>query len=149
MTDTAEPKQLTAATVLTTPIFSGEIHAEPCRHLLVHEAPQCGARKPDPLILPRPARRRRNSVSTSLSDAARALSGTNPGDHGCEQAVAVGEQCQRCRRVRLWQDTHCSRKHVGSQRRQTVFGFGHGATAPGREMGSGSLLNAASGASVP
>src|SRR5271165_7152508 len=73
MADTAEPKQLTAATVLATPILSGEIHAEPCRHLHVYAAPQCGARKTDPLIVPRPARRRRDSVFTSLPDAARAL----------------------------------------------------------------------------
>src|ERR1017187_6040328 len=136
MTDTAEPKQLTAATVLTTPIFSGEIHAEPCRHLLVHEAPQCGARKPDPLIVPRPARRRRNSVSTSLSDAARALSGTNPGDHGCEQALAFCAQRQCRGGVRLWQDADRTREHVGSQRRQTIFGPGDGTAALGREMGT-------------
>src|ERR1039458_5145702 len=89
MADTAEPKQLTAASALATPILSGEIHAEPCRHLHVYAAPQCGARKTDPLIVPRPARRRRNANSTTLPDAARALSGTNPGDHGCEQAMAL------------------------------------------------------------
>src|SRR5208337_873614 len=127
MADTAEPKQLTAASALATPILSGETHADPCRHLHVYAAPQCGARKTDSLIVPRPAWRRRNSVSTSLSDAARALSSTNPGDHGCEQAVAVGKQCKRCRRVRLWKDTDCSRKHVGSQRRQAIFGPGDGA----------------------
>src|SRR5271169_4672132 len=114
MADTAEPKQLTAATVLATPILSGEIHAEPCRHLHVYAAPQCGARKTDPLIVPRPARRRRNADSTTLPDAARALSGTNPGDHGCEQALAFCAQRQCRGGVRLWQDTHCSRKHVGS-----------------------------------
>src|SRR5664279_54956 len=39
MADTAEPNQLIAATVLATPILSGEIHAEPCRHLHVYAAP--------------------------------------------------------------------------------------------------------------
>src|SRR5271165_6292340 len=149
MADTAEPKQLTAATALATPILSGETHADTCRHLHVYAAPQCGARKTDSLIVPRPAWRRRNSVSTTLSDAARSISGTNPGDHGCEQAVAVGEQCKRCRRVRLWQDADRTWEHAGSQRRQTVFGFGHGATALGREMGSGNLLYVAAGARVP
>src|SRR5271165_5449343 len=99
MADMAEPKQLTAASAPATPIFSGETHADPCRHLHVYAASQCGARKPYPLIVPRPTRRRPNSVSTSLPDAARALSGTNPGNHGCEQAVVVGKQCKRCRRV--------------------------------------------------
>src|SRR5208337_4408872 len=114
MADTSEPKQLTAASAIATPILSGETHADPCRHLHVYAAPQCGARKTDSCIVPRPAWRRRNSVSTSLSDAARSLSGTNPGDHGCEQAVAVGSQRQCRGGVRLWQDAHCSRKHVGS-----------------------------------
>src|SRR5664279_5578411 len=127
MADTAEPKQLTAATVLATPILSGETHADPCRHLHVYAAPQCGARKPDPLIVPRPAWRRRNSVSTSLSDAARALSGPNPGDHGCEQALAFCAQRQCRGGVRLWQDADCTGEHAGSQRRQTVFGPGDGA----------------------
>ena len=37
MADTTEPKQLTAASALATPILSGETHADPCRHLHVNE----------------------------------------------------------------------------------------------------------------
>src|SRR5271166_2473390 len=106
MADLAEPKQLTTASVLATPILSGEIHAESCRHLHVYAAPQCGAWRTDSLVVPRHAWRRRNSVSTSLPDAARALSGTNPGNHGREQAMALGSQRQCRGGVRLWQDSH-------------------------------------------
>src|SRR5271157_4069809 len=113
MADTAEPKQLTAASALATPILSGETHADPCRHLHVYAAPQCGARKTDPLIVPRPAWRRRNSVSTAFPDGACAISSANPCDHGREQALAIGEQRQRGRRVRLWQDADCSRSLSG------------------------------------
>src|SRR5208283_555816 len=149
MADTSEPKQLTAASALATPILSGETHAEPCRHLHVYATPQCGARETDSLIVPRPAWRRRNSVSTSLPDAARALSGTNPSNHGREQAMALGSQRQCRGGVRLWQDSHRAGKHAGSQRRQAVFWVGHGPTALGREMGAGNLLNVAECTSVP
>ena len=57
---------------------------------------------------------RRGTVSIALAYAPRALSGPNPGNYGRQQAVAVGEQCKRCCGVRLWQDAHCSREHVGS-----------------------------------
>src|SRR5271166_6198326 len=115
MADTAEPKQLITASVLATPILSGEIHAEPCRHLHVYAAPQCGARKTDSLIVPRPAWRRRNSVSTAFPDGTGSISSPNPGNYGREQAMAIGSQRQcRCR-MRCGQDTHRSRKHVGAQ----------------------------------
>src|SRR5664280_985838 len=114
MADTAEPKQLTTASVLATPILSGEIHAEPCRHLHVYAAPQCGARKTDSLIVPRPAWRRRNAVSTAFPDDPCTISGPDPGNYGGEQAMALGSQRQCRSGVRLWQDAHCSRKHVGS-----------------------------------
>ena len=61
-----------------------------------------------------PCTARRNSVSTSLPDAARALSGTNPGNYGREQAMALGSQRQCRGRVRLWQDAHRAGKHVGA-----------------------------------
>src|SRR5664280_1134602 len=104
MANTAEPKQLTTAIVLAIPILSGEIHAEPCRHLHVYAAPQCGARKTDTLIVPSPARRRRSPVSAAFPNGESSISSANPCDHGREQALAIGAECQCRGGVWLWQD---------------------------------------------
>src|SRR5271166_6201667 len=90
---------------------------------------QRGDRRTHFVVVPGAVWCRRGTVSIALAYAAYAVSGADFGHHGREQAVAVGKQCKRCRRVRLWQDAHRAWKHVGSQRRQAIFGPGDGATA--------------------
>src|SRR5664279_521104 len=149
MANTAEPKQLTTAIVLAIPILSGEIHAEPCRHLHVYAAPQCGARKTDTLIVPRPARRRRSPVSAAFPNGASSISSANPCDHGREQALAIGAECQCRGGVWLWQDADCTGEHAGSQRGRALLGPGDGGIALGREMGAGHVRYIAARARVP
>src|SRR5271166_2261337 len=95
-------------------LLSGELHAEPRYDSRLLEDTLRRNREKNFVILPSAARCRRSPFSVAFPNGARSISSPNAGNYGREQAVAVGKQCKRCRRVRLWQDTHCSRKHVGS-----------------------------------
>src|SRR5664279_1365165 len=77
-------------------LLSGELHAEPRYNSRLLEDSLRRNRKKNFVILPSPARRRRSPFSVAFPNGARSISGAIPGNHGREQAVAVGEQCQ-CR----------------------------------------------------